>query len=332
MKLYFKNSITLFSTLIFSFILICSHQIAKADPFDILFGPATYTNGSQSQTFSIICGDNVTLPSDSGGTLTFVVYSYSTSISNIMFLSSGPLPPGATFPSAWGMTYVQSTFTWTPTVSFFGNIVFQLRGTADVDCIISFDWSLPVDLTSFTSYIYRNNVSLIWQTSSEYNNSKFLIERTKKINGNFNDWSLAGSIPGNGTTTSSSDYTFTDRDLNSGIYQYRLKQVDFNGNFRLYSLRNNVLIGSPEKFELSQNYPNPFNPSTKINFDLPFDSKVKISVFDMAGREVDILVNELKQAGFYSVDFNASGLSSGIYYYTVSAGSFIATKKMTLIK
>ncbi len=330
MKLNFKNSIILFSVFIFTLILTSSHQIAKADPFDIFFEPATYTNGSQTQIFPINCGDNIVLPS--GGTLTFVVYSYSLSISNYMILSTGPLPQGANFPTAVGATYVQSTFTWTPTGSFFGNVVFQLRGTATVDCTVSFDWPLPVELTSFTSFIYRNNVTLYWQTSSEKNNSKFVIERTNKTNGNNKDWSQAGSVPGNGTTSIPLSYTFTERNLTSGIYSYRLKQIDFNGNFQYFNLNNDVSIGIPSKFEVYQNYPNPFNPSTKISFDLPIDGNVNVTVFDLSGKEIVTLINDVKTAGYYTIDFNASNLSSGIYFYRISAGNFTATKKMTLIK
>ena len=91
-------------------------------------------------------------------------------------------------------------------------------------------------------------------------------------------------------------------------------------------------MGTPERFSLSQNYPNPFNPSTNINYDLPFDSKVSIKIFDMSGREVASVVNEFKTAGFYTVNFNASALSSGVYFYIINADNFTATKKMILVK
>lgn len=85
-------------------------------------------------------------------------------------------------------------------------------------------------------------------------------------------------------------------------------------------------------YDLSQNYPNPFNPSTKINYALPTDGQVSIKIFDMSGKEVMSLVNEVKTAGYYSVNFNASNLSSGIYFYSLSAADFTATKKMMLVK
>jgi hypothetical protein len=88
----------------------------------------------------------------------------------------------------------------------------------------------------------------------------------------------------------------------------------------------------PVRYELSQNYPNPFNPVTKINFSIQKQGFVTLKVYDMLGREVAALVNEFKQAGYYSMDFNASGLSSGIYFYKLQANDFTDIKKMVLIK
>ena len=88
----------------------------------------------------------------------------------------------------------------------------------------------------------------------------------------------------------------------------------------------------PGGFTLSQNYPNPFNPTTMINYQLPTSSIVTLKVYDVIGREAATLVNEMKEAGSYSVQFNASHLSSGIYFYSIKAGNYTATKKLTLLK
>lgn len=88
----------------------------------------------------------------------------------------------------------------------------------------------------------------------------------------------------------------------------------------------------PNKFELSQNYPNPFNPSTIVRYQLPMASHISLKVYDVLGNEVAALVDEEKPAGSYEAEFNASQLSSGIYFYRLQAGSFIETKKMTLMK
>ncbi len=187
---------------------------------------------------------------------------------------------------------------------------------------------LPVELTSFTSSVSGRDVTLNWTTTSETNNAGFEIERSSQ-NG---VWSSVGNVTGSGTTSTSQSYAFTDRSLNTGNFRYRLKQTDYNGNFEYFNLSNEVVIGVPEKFELSQNYPNPFNPSTKIGYQLPNDGVVKLSVYDNSGKEVMTLLNEFKSAGYYSVDLNASSLSSGLYYYRLTSGANSSVKKMLLVK
>lgn len=83
---------------------------------------------------------------------------------------------------------------------------------------------------------------------------------------------------------------------------------------------------------MSQNYPNPFNPSTNISYDIPKDVFVTIKIYDISGREIKTLVNEYIRAGRYIIGFNASGLSSGIYFCKIIAGNYIETKRMVLIK
>jgi hypothetical protein len=94
--------------------------------------------------------------------------------------------------------------------------------------------------------------------------------------------------------------------------------------------KNNPIV--PTAFSLSQNYPNPFNPSTVINYQVPQNSFVNISVFDILGNQVQTLVNEEKPAGSYELKFNASSMPSGVYFYKIQTGSFTQTKKMILMK
>jgi hypothetical protein len=101
-----------------------------------------------------------------------------------------------------------------------------------------------------------------------------------------------------------------------------MNMVGINGN-------NN---GIPESFELKQNYPNPFNPQTNISFSLPEGGLVKIVVTDITGKEVSELTNKIYTAGNYSIKFSADKLSSGIYFYTITAGQYKDTKKMLLVK
>jgi hypothetical protein len=191
---------------------------------------------------------------------------------------------------------------------------------------------LPVELASFLSSVNKNNVQLNWSTVSETNNKGFSIERANSGNTELT-WSEIKFVNGGGTTTNPVNYSFEDKNLATAKYKYRLKQIDYNGNYKYYDLQNEVEIGVPSKFELSQNYPNPFNPTTKINFSLPLDTKVLLKVYDLTGRELSTLVNgELKPAGYYSVEFNGSGFASGLYIYRIQTDKESVSKKMVLVK
>ncbi len=98
--------------------------------------------------------------------------------------------------------------------------------------------------------------------------------------------------------------------------------------------KDNSIIGSnlPEKFELKQNFPNPFNPNTVISYSIAKSENVSIKIYDILGKEVQTLVNEVKNPGSYNVMFNAQNLSSGVYFYRLTAGNFTDIKKMTLVK
>ncbi|MDD5360844.1 MAG: alpha-L-fucosidase [Ignavibacteria bacterium] len=110
-------------------------------------------------------------------------------------------------------------------------------------------------------------------------------------------------------------------------YAWTLKFINKN---------NGPVPGIPEKYDLSQNYPNPFNPVTKIDFSLPMDSKVKITVYDILGKEIKVLFNDARHVGYYTISFDASNLSSGIYFYKISAISgrneYVSVKKMIFLK
>ena len=100
----------------------------------------------------------------------------------------------------------------------------------------------------------------------------------------------------------------------------------------IMKLGNVVEVSTPFTYNISQNYPNPFNPATTISYQLKNDGLVTIKVYDQLGKEVATLLNEEKSAGSYQIEFNASSLASGVYYYRINAGSFVDTKKMILMK
>ena len=190
----------------------------------------------------------------------------------------------------------------------------------------------PVELTSFKAIIDKNNVELKWQTETEKNNSGFEVQKRKLVDRNQkSEWKKIGLVEGQGTSTTLNYYSFNDKDIPPGQYQYRLKQIDYDGSFK-YSDIADVNIMGPTEFSLEQNYPNPFNPSTTIKYSIAKAGKVSLQVFNILGEEIVDLVNDYKEAGNYEVNFNAEKLSSGIYYYRLRSGRYTSVKKMILLK
>jgi hypothetical protein len=190
---------------------------------------------------------------------------------------------------------------------------------------------LPVELSSFTSTTNQNTVNLKWQTKTEVRNYGFEIERSQRSDAKNEEWEKIGFVTGYGNSNSPKEYAFTDKNPNGGSkFIYRLKQIDTDGKFE-YSREVEVEL-VPEEFNLFQNYPNPFNPETNIKFTLQKESIVNLIVYNMLGEQVAALINEVKEAGFYDIQFDASNLSTGVYIYRLTAGDFVQTKKMTLMK
>jgi hypothetical protein len=187
---------------------------------------------------------------------------------------------------------------------------------------------VPVELISFTASLNSyNQVVLNWKTSTETNNRGFEIQRRC----NDQEFFTIGFVKGNGTTTEWHNYTYIDKNLNLGKYFYRLKQFDFDGSFH-YSDVANVDFNIPLKYALEQNYPNPFNPTTKIKFSIPKEVQVNLNIYNILGEKVKELKNEVMKPGNYEVNFKASSLASGVYFYRIKAGDFVQTKKMIFLK
>lgn len=185
---------------------------------------------------------------------------------------------------------------------------------------------VPVEFTSFTAASSGNDVTLNWTTSTETNNKGFEIQRSE-----VGDWAKVGFVGGFGTTSEPESYSFSDNNVTAGKYTYRLKQIDFNGSYK-YSNEAEVEVNGPAVFLLNQNYPNPFNPSTQINYSIPKYEYVSLKVYNILGEEVAGLVNGMMKAGSHKVTFDATNLSSGVYYYRIEAGGNVSVKKMMLIK
>jgi len=189
------------------------------------------------------------------------------------------------------------------------------------------DAALPVELTSFTALVQNKTVNLEWSTATEVNNYGFNVEwRMENV-----EWRKIGFVQGHGNSNSPKSYSFEDKNPRVGKLQYRLKQIDFDGAFE-YSDVVEVEVEAPKQFVVYQNYPNPFNPTTNISYEIPVKSNVVIKVYNVLGSEVATLLNEEKLPGRYQVEFKASHLPSGIYFYSINAGEYKSTKKMILLK
>ena len=199
--------------------------------------------------------------------------------------------------------------------------------------IIEAEGPTPVELTSFTAEQNNKDVVLSWRTATETNNKGFEIEKSQKSKVKSQmRWESIGFVEGHGTTTQENNYRYADYNLESGDYSYRLVQIDFDGTRSESGVVNVEVNTRPAEYSLRQNYPNPFNPSTIVEYSIPENGNVKVEIFNALGEEVTTLVNDYKQAGDYKVKFNASALSSGIYYYRIESGNFVKTRKMILLR
>ncbi|MCZ2143457.1 MAG: choice-of-anchor J domain-containing protein [Ignavibacteriales bacterium] len=246
-------------------------------------------------------------------------------------LASGPwvIPISILGTYETGDAYQRTTAGWAPLRDSAGGpgygqgLPFQVLGTSQV---------IPVELSSFMANVMKNDITLNWTTATETNNMGFEVER--KLNeGAF---TKIGFVNGNGTTTEGKEYSYTDQGLASGKYTYRLRQVDFDGTSE-YSNEVEAVIDIPTEYALAQNFPNPFNPSTTIEFSLKADARVTLKLYNALGQEVKTILGDNYAMGNYKIDFNASGLNSGVYFYTIEASGvdgskFTATKKMILMK
>jgi serine protease AprX len=186
---------------------------------------------------------------------------------------------------------------------------------------------VPVELTLLSGTYVDGSVQLEWQTATETNNYGFEIQK-RYDNTSFEK---IGFVPGNGSTTNSMHYSFSDDDLLTGRIFYRLKQIDFNGDYEFSDV---VLVEVPglTDYQLFQNYPNPFNPSTLIKYSVPVQSKIKIALYDIIGNEISTLFEGIQDAGVHEINLVADNLPSGVYFVSMTAQNFSKAIKITLMK
>jgi len=202
------------------------------------------------------------------------------------------------------------------------------------------DYSLPIELSSFTAKSVNGIVELKWTTESELNNAGFNVYRSdddvnyEKLN--------ALVIKGAVNSSTPNTYSFTDAEVKANNkYYYKLEDVSTSGETNLngpVAVTTASKEAAVSKFTLGTAYPNPFNPSTTINFALAEEAKVQINIYDMKGNLVNTLTNSDYATGNYNVvwnavDFNSNPVSAGIYIYQMTTNTgFSQSAKMILIK
>jgi len=195
------------------------------------------------------------------------------------------------------------------------------------------DEFLPVELTSFDAVSGEHGIDLTWHTASETDLRSWEVER--RVIGE-SDFRSTATLPATNAAQGHT-YSYTDASVEAGVrYEYRLTDVAANGERTVHAsmIRSaawnttGVLTG----FQLGEAYPNPFNPETTIRFSIAAAGRVTLKICDVTGKNVANLVDVRMEAGEHTIQFHAGNLPSGLYFYTLSSGSSIQTRKLILLK
>jgi len=203
----------------------------------------------------------------------------------------------------------------------------------------STDYSLPVELNTFTATLQSGAVLLKWCTESETENLGFIVER--RMDDSWQElasYRENGTLEGAGSSSQRHCYQYLDQAVIPNVsYQYRLADVSYCGEIKYHpaiTIATEELVNSTttESFQLYRAYPNPFNPSTTISYRLPQASEVTLRLYDTNGNLVDVLVSEQQSPGTHRLNWYPSRLSSGVYYCRMQAGAFTQTQKLVFLK
>jgi hypothetical protein len=286
--------------------------------------------GGSIQIYTPILGSYI-VPSDSGRiifiwndvtTISSTIAQLYDTLGNKLWNEGGVI---ASYPALGGkpVTDGQGGFIICGTINSFTVVAQQVNKYGNIGIVI------PVELISFNAKIINNTIVLTWQTATELNNMGFEIERKSLPEEN---WETIGFIKGYGTTAESKTYSFTDEDVNAGIYKYRLKQIDYDGSFE-YSDEVEIEVNSqPKEYLLYQNYPNPFNSSTIIKYYLPEEGRVKLNIYNILGEKILTLFEGEQTSGNHQISLRSDKLPSGIYFYSLETVSTKHIKKLTVLK
>jgi hypothetical protein len=194
---------------------------------------------------------------------------------------------------------------------------------------------MPVEISAFSAAVKGRTVTLQWTTATEKNNFGFEIERrmnTVAGSGSAAAWTKIGFAEGHGTTNSPQAYVYADNDM-IGSCAYRLKQIDHDGRAAYSNPIEVSLVPAVGDYSLTQNYPNPFNPSTNIQFMLHGTQHATLIVYNVVGHQVATLFDGVAEGNtMHHVVFDASKVSSGMYFYTLRSAEKTEVRKMQLLR
>jgi hypothetical protein len=190
---------------------------------------------------------------------------------------------------------------------------------------------VAVQLSSFTGRaVSVDEVRLEWTTLTETDCYGFEVCRMR---GETGPWTRIGFVEGHGTTLAPQSYSHVDRGVTFGKYSYQIKQIDLDGKSKTYPEAEVAVGVAPGMFVLAQNYPNPFNPTTVIEFVVPQTGYATVKVYNLLGQEVATVFEGNEEAEtINTARFDASALSSGMYFYTLRSAGKLETKRMMLLK
>ncbi len=185
---------------------------------------------------------------------------------------------------------------------------------------------VPVQLTSFSASTTDAGVTLNWETATEVNNYGFEIQRATA-----DDFETIGFVNGHGNSNSPNSYIFIDNSVAERSRSYRLKQIDTDGSFE-YSNVIEVNGANLDKVVFAQNYPNPFNPSTTFSFSIPNNEFVTLAIYNSLGQKVADIASEKMNTGTYNFSWNATQMTSGVYFARLNVGAKTQIQKIMLLK
>jgi hypothetical protein len=212
------------------------------------------------------------------------------------------------------------------------------------------DSALSVNLSAFDAIVSNDRVLLRWKTESEINNLGFNVYRSTQLDGDYVKVTPT-FIAGAGTAGTPHEYSFTDEDVVVGnTYYYYITDMDFSGNTSKSDIIKVIVVDKqtksisiiPRKFALLQNFPNPFNPETWIPYQIARDASVKVQIYNLKGQSIRTIELGQQAAGTYLTkneavywdgrDDSGEKVASGMYFYTLQAGEFKATKRMVIVE